>query len=61
MPSPSPSLKIQIVGGKVYLGNKQTFPPIIWIFTEDEGDGNKSWLLLKIFSTLYAHELQNIR
>ena len=31
---------------------KQTFPPIIWIFTEGEGDGIKSRLPLKIFSTL---------
>ena len=31
---------------------KQTFPPIIWIFTEGEGDGIKSRLPFKIFSTL---------
>ena len=31
------------------LSLKQTFPPIIWIFTE--GDGIKSRLLFKIFST----------
>ena len=31
---------------------KQTFPLIIWIFTEGEGDGTKSRLSLKIFSTL---------
>ena len=31
---------------------KQTFPPIIWIFTEDEGDGIDSRLPFKIFSTL---------
>ena len=30
----------------------QIFPPIIWIFTEDEGDGIKSLLFFKIFSTL---------
>ena len=78
----SPSLKIQIMGGKVYLSCKcktllgfvnkllktrilltspsnvlpyylnQTFPPIIWIWTEDEGDGIKSRLPFKIFSTL---------
>ena len=30
---------------------KQTFLPIIWIFTEGEGDGIKSRLLFKIFST----------
>ena len=57
--SPSPSVKIQIMGGKVclrckgkiFLGdveNKKfvdiTFPPIIWIFTEGEGDGIKSRL-----------------
>ena len=33
---------------------KQTFPPIIWIFTEDEGDGIESRLLFKSFSTLDA-------
>ena len=31
---------------------KQTFPPIIWIFTEGEGDGIQSRLPLKIFFTL---------
>ena len=31
---------------------KQTFPPIIWIFTEGEDDGIKSKLPFKIFSTL---------
>ena len=31
---------------------KQTFPPIIWTFTEDEGDGTESRLPFKIFSTL---------
>ena len=31
---------------------KQTFPPIIWIFTEDEGDGIESRLCFKIFSSL---------
>ena len=31
---------------------KQTFPPIIWIFTEGEGDGIKSRLPFKTFSTL---------
>ena len=31
---------------------KQAFPPIIWIFTEGEGDGSKSRLPFKIFSTL---------
>ena len=34
------------------LHTKQTFPPIIWIFTEDEGDGIWSRLPFKIFSTL---------
>ena len=33
---------------------KQTFPPIIWIFTEGEGDGIKSRLPFKIFYTLLA-------
>ena len=31
---------------------KQTFLPIIWIFTEGEGDGIESRLPFKIFSTL---------
>ena len=31
---------------------KQTFPHIIWIFTEGEGDGIKSRAPFKIFSTL---------
>ena len=31
---------------------KQTFPPIIWIFTEGEGDGIKFRLPFKIFSAL---------
>ena len=31
---------------------KQTFLPIIWIFTEIEGDGIKSRLPFKMFSTL---------
>ena len=31
---------------------KQTFPTIIWIFTEGEGDEIESSLLFKIFSTL---------
>ena len=31
---------------------KQTFPPIIWIFIEGEGDGIKSRLPFKIFFTL---------
>ena len=31
---------------------KQTFPSIIWIFTEGEGDGIESRLPFKIFSTL---------
>ena len=30
---------------------KQIFPPIIWIFTEGEGDGIESRLPFKIFST----------
>ena len=54
IPSPSTLVKIQIMGGKVCLNclltsNQQcfchiTFLPIIWIFTEDEGDGIKSKL-----------------
>ena len=30
---------------------KETFPPIIWIFNEGEGDENESRLPFKIFST----------
>ena len=59
IPSPSPSVKIQIMGGEVclrcegktllgdvlpYYLKKKTFPPIIWIFTEGEGDGIESRL-----------------
>ena len=49
-PIPSPSVKIQILGGKVCLRCKgktfggNAFPPIIWIFTEDEGDWIESRL-----------------
>jgi hypothetical protein len=61
IPSLSPSVKIQIRGWKICLrckGNvlplhlKQIFSPIIWIFTEGEGDGIKSRLPFEIFSTL---------
>ena len=34
---------------------KQTFPPIIWIFTEGEGDEMESRLPFKILSTLQMH------
>ena len=80
--SPSHSVKIQIMGGKVCLRCKgkimlgivnklfvfksllamtsnvlplhlkKTFPTIIWIFAEGEGDVIESRLLFKIFSTL---------
>ena len=74
--SPLPSVKIQIMAGKVCLRLKgktllgvvnklvvhcrnvlplhlnPAFLPIIWIFTEVEGDGIKSRLPFKIFSTL---------
>ena len=39
---------------------KQTFPPIIWIFTEGEGDGIESRLPFKIFSTLLGQESTGI-
>ena len=40
---------------------KQTFPPIIWIFNEGEGDVIKSRLSSKIFFTLsYLRALYNI-
>ena len=61
IPSPSPSVKIQIMGWKVSnvlpLHLRQTFSPIIWIFTEGEGDGIESRLPFKIFSTLKNHAL----
>ena len=89
MPSCSPSMKIQIMGGKVclkckgktLLGDvnklfvfkglltipsnvlllylKQTFPPIIWVFTESEGDGIETRLPFKIFSTLWKNSKEN--
>ena len=40
----------------------QTFSPIIWVFTKVEGDGIKSRLTFKIFSTLtpfYSNTWQN--
>ena len=40
---------------------KQTFPPIIWIFTEGEGDGIESRLPFKIFSTLRWQFIRLIR
>ena len=82
IPSPPPSVKIQIIDRKVYLRQdiawwcqqklcfqkivdnaqhgflplhlKQTFPPIIWIFTEGESDRIESRLPSKIFSTLHV-------
>ena len=87
IPSPSPSVKIQIMGRKVFLrcksdhfwalstnflfskvllitpGNvlplhlKQTFPPIIWNFTEGEGGGMESRLSFEIFFTLLGTNL----
>ena len=71
MPSPSPSVQMQIIGGKgvkaknwtpsnvlpLYL--KQTFLPIIWIFTDGEGDGIKSRQPFKIFSTLIYKVAKN--
>ena len=35
---------------------KQTFHPIIWIFTEGKGDRNESRLPFKIFSALRANQ-----
>ena len=37
---------------------KQTFPPIIWIFTEVEDDGIESRLPFIIFSTLLQNKNQ---
>ena len=80
--SPSPSVKIQIMGGKICfrckgetlmgvvnkllktkslltspsnvlpLHLKQTFPPIIWIFTGGEGDEMESRVPFKVFSNI---------
>ena len=62
IPSPSPSVKIQIIGRKVCLRCKgktllrdvnklfvfyylkQTFPPIIWVFTQGKDDETESRL-----------------
>ena len=85
--SPSPSVKIQIMGkktslrckGETLLGvvnkllktksllslssnvlpyyRKETFTPIIWIFTEGEGDRIESRLPFKIFSTLLLQHI----
>ena len=85
IPSPSPSVKIQIMGGKVCLRCKgktllgvvnkllktkslftkpsnvlplhlkQTFPFIIWVFVEVEGDVSKSRIPFKIFPTLWIN------
>ena len=64
IPSPSPSVKIQIMGFKglltrssnvLLLHLKQTFPPTILIFTE--GDEIESRLPFKIFSTLSMNVL----
>jgi hypothetical protein len=92
IPSPSPSVKIQIIRGKACLRCKgktlvgvvnkllitkslltspsnvlpyylnQTFPPIIRIFTEGEGDEINSRLSSKIFFTLTSAKkvLQNL-
>ena len=40
---------------------KQTFPPIIWLFTEGEGDGIKSRLPFKIIFTLYRVDSKLIK
>ena len=40
---------------------KQTFLPIIWIFTEGEGDGIESRLTFEIFSTLCITENKKIK
>ena len=39
-------------GNDLPLPLKQSFPPIIWTFTEGEGDKIESRLPFKIFSTL---------
>ena len=67
--SPSPSVKIQIMivnkllktksfvtspSNVLPLHLKQTFPPMIWIFTEGEGDKIKSRLPINFFSALQS-------
>ena len=52
---PSPSVKIQIMGGKGLLTMPSNvlslcLKPIIWIFTKGEGEGINSRLPFKIFS-----------
>ena len=39
---------------------KQTFPPIIWIFTEGEGDGIESGLPFEIFSLPNSYQITGI-
>ena len=38
----------------LYSSPQANFPPIIWIFTEGEGDGIESGLPFQIFSTLHS-------
>ena len=55
IPSPSPSVKTQLFCIQKFVDNTQQcfaftpFPPIIWIFTEGEGDWIKSRLSSEIF------------
>ena len=84
IPSLSPSVKIQIIGGKVCLRCKgetllgifvfksfltslcnvlpyflrYSFLPIVWIFTESEGNRIKLRLPFKLFSTLLQNKNQ---
>ena len=58
--SPSPSVKIQIMAGKDVKAKHcwmLTFLPIIWMFTEGEGDEIESRLPFKIFSTISSKYL----
>ena len=72
--SPSPSMNIQIIGKEftcgvkakhccnvLHLYLKQTFPPIICIFTEGEDGGIESRLPFKIFSTLSRYILSSLK
>ena len=43
---------VDIINNNLSLHLKQSFPPTIWFFIEGEGDGIKSRLPSKIFSTL---------
>ena len=53
-------MKIQTIGQVLLEVIRQTFPPIIWIFTEGEGDGIKYRLPFKILSTLSVNNMKKV-